>query len=436
MHSNAFQPSQDLWPIDRSKLSVDSNDDASAIQSAIPRDRRGAIRPSFARMDESILKDGSGQQNTGFVFGGGERASGTRRADGRNVGPVGGRNADGSPRFDQKVTSGGYCWWYVDALSDCGQFGLTIIAFVGSVFSPYYRFASRQSPALADDHCCLNVALYGAPGSLKNRRWTMTERSAKQVHRSSAEFVLGPSSLRWDGDSLVINIEEIGVPIPFPVKGKVRLHPHGLSNRLWALDDGAKHFWGPIAPSASVEVEMASPAIKWKGHAYFDANEGSVPLNKKSNHEFVDWDWSRASLKDGSTAVIYDVRQTPTDRYLHYNTEDSTELSTRIGFAEDANTRLLALKFSPNADSVEDFDAPERKPLPSTLWRMKRSIRSDDTSQPKVIQTLEDTPFYVRSVLESGLLGEKVISLHETLSVPKLTSMSTQLMLPWRMPRT
>jgi carotenoid 1,2-hydratase len=289
---------------------------------------------------------------------------------------------------------------------------------------------------MADDHCCLNVALYGAPGSLKNRRWTMTERSSKQVHRSSTEFVIGPSSLQWDGDSLVINILEVGVPIPFPVKGKVRLHPHGLSNRLWALDDSAKHHWGPIAPSATVEVEMASPGIKWKGHAYFDANEGAVPLNKKSNHEFVDWDWSRASLKDGSTAVMYDVRQTPTDRHPQYNTEDSTELSKRVGFDDgDTNTRLLALKFSPNADSVEDFIAPQKKRLPSTLWRMKRSIRSDDTAPAKVIQTLEDTPFYVRSVLESGLLGEKVVSLHETLSVPKLTSLSTQLMLPWRMPR-
>ncbi|NBO88372.1 MAG: carotenoid 1,2-hydratase, partial [Betaproteobacteria bacterium] len=34
------------------------------------------------------------------------------------------------------VPSGGYLWWYVDAMSDDGQFGLTLIAFVGSVFSP------------------------------------------------------------------------------------------------------------------------------------------------------------------------------------------------------------------------------------------------------------------------------------------------------------
>jgi hypothetical protein len=54
-----------------------------------------------------------------------------------------------------------YLWWYVDALSDDGRHGLTIIAFVGSVFSPYYAWAHARGPALADDHCAINVALYG-----------------------------------------------------------------------------------------------------------------------------------------------------------------------------------------------------------------------------------------------------------------------------------
>ena len=40
------------------------------------------------------------------------------------------------PRFDAPVPPGGYAWWYVDALSDDGRHGLTVIAFVGSVFSP------------------------------------------------------------------------------------------------------------------------------------------------------------------------------------------------------------------------------------------------------------------------------------------------------------
>jgi hypothetical protein len=52
-----------------------------------------------------------------------------------------------------------------------------------------------------------------------------------------------------------------------------------------------------------------------------------------------------------------------------------------------------------------------------------------------VRETLEDTPFYVRSVLNSSLLGERVVSVHETLNVPRFASTAVQLMLPWRMPR-
>jgi carotenoid 1,2-hydratase len=35
------------------------------------------------------------------------------------------------------VAPGGYAWWYLDALSDDGRHGLVVIAFIGSVFSPY-----------------------------------------------------------------------------------------------------------------------------------------------------------------------------------------------------------------------------------------------------------------------------------------------------------
>ncbi len=60
--------------------------------------------------------------------------------------------------FAKTVPSGGYAWWYVDGLSDDGHYGITLIAFIGSVFSPYYAWSGRRSP---DNHCALNVALYG-----------------------------------------------------------------------------------------------------------------------------------------------------------------------------------------------------------------------------------------------------------------------------------
>jgi carotenoid 1,2-hydratase len=146
--------------------------------------------------------------------------------------------------------------------------------------------------------------------------------------------------------------------------------------------------------------------MNWSGHGYFDSNEGDEPIERP----FREWDWSRASLRDGSTAVIYDVRQ------------------------KAGADRVLALRFDREA-KVESFEPPPRQPLPRTAWRIGRTMRTDPGTQATVTQTLEDTPFYVRSVLSSGLLGETVVSMHETLNVPRLTSTAVQLMLPWRMPR-
>jgi carotenoid 1,2-hydratase len=247
------------------------------------------------------------------------------------------------------------------------------------------------------------VALYGAAG----KRWTMTERSRASLDRGTRYLRVGPSSVEWRGDRLVIDVDEVGVPIPFRVRGRIEVFPAGLSGFVTALDDAGRHRWGPIAPCARVEVTLDRPAARWCGHAYLDSNEGDEPIERP----FVEWDWSRASLRDGTTAVIYDVRQ-----------------------KQNAD-RVLAYRFTPSG-AAQPFDPPERQPLPRTLWRIGRTMRTDPGIPARVTQTLEDTPFYTRSVLASGLLGEEVVSMHETLYVPRLTSTAVQLMLPWRMPRT
>jgi carotenoid 1,2-hydratase len=305
------------------------------------------------------------------------------------------------------VGSGAYLWWYLDAVSDDGRHALTLIAFVGSVFSPYYawalrRGAQRGQPPSAEDFCSINVALYGRGV----RRWAMTERGRGQVRRSAHEFVVGPSRVHWDGQSVVFELDEWANPLPRRVRGRVRVWPQALSAFAAPLDTGGRHRWGPIAPCSRVELEFSHPALRWAGHGYLDSNEGDEPIDTP----FVDWDWSRASLSDGSTAVIYDVREK--------------------GGAE----RVITRRFFPDGRD-EPFLAPPRQPLPASAWRVARQMRSEAGAAPRVLQTLEDTPFYVRSVLDSRLLGERVVSVHESLDLPRLVSTPVQWMLPWRMPR-
>ncbi len=232
----------------------------------------------------------------------------------------------------------------------------------------------------------------------------MTERGARHVHRSACEFVVGPSRLRWDGGALCLELDEIGVPLPQRVRGRVRIWPHGLAHWRSTLDAGGHHRWTPIAPCARAEVELDAPALRWQGEAYLDSNDGDEPIERP----FADWDWSRATLPDGSTAVIYDVRE------------------------RDGRERVIAQRFGVHGQTTA-FEPPPRQGLPSSGWRIARQIRSD--APARVRSTLEDTPFYARSLLDCGLDGQRVLAVHESLNLPRLQNPLVQWMLPWRMPR-
>ncbi len=96
--------------------------------------------------------------------------------------------------------------------------------------------------------------------------------------------------------------------------------------------------------------------------------------------------------------------------------------------------RLLGLRFLPDG-RIDEFTPPPRQTLELTGWRVPRRMRSEGDAPVRIIDMLEDTPFYERSVLKSRLFGEDVISVHETLNVPRLVSPIVQRMLPFRMPR-
>lgn len=305
---------------------------------------------------------------------------------------------DPGPGFDGEVAANGYRWWYIDALSDDGRHGLTLIAFVGSVFSPYYAWSGRADPA---NHVAINVALY-APGA---KRWAMTERGARRLHRDAGALTIGPSGLRWGGDTLVATIDEVAAPLPARIRGTVRLTPLATTAESFALDPAGRHRWRPIAPRARVEVTMTHPGVTWSGTGYLDSNAGSEPLEDG----FADWDWSRAH-RQRDTVVLYD------------------------GVRRDGSAFSLALRIGDDG-AVEHVAAPPRFRLPTSHWRMARGTRADAGGVAVVTRTWEDSPFYVRSALRTRLLGEDCAAVHESLSLDRFRLGLVRAMLPFRMPR-
>ena len=268
------------------------------------------------------------------------------------------------------------------------------------MFSPFYAWSRRRRPADPEQHCSLNVALYGRP-----KRWAMTERGRTKLTRSDNHLTIGPSALHWDGKSLSIWVEEVTAPVPSRLSGVVKVTPRALTGRSFTLDAGGRHRWSPIAPSAAVEVTMERPGLSWSGTGYLDSNEGDRPLER----DFKEWDWCRAPTQEGAV-ILYNA--------VH-----------RVGGRQD-----LALRID-GAGAIEAFTPPPPARLPRTLWGLHPSTRCDAHSQPIVRQRLEDAPFYSRSVIETRLLGERLHAVHESLVMDRFTAPWVQAMLPFRIPR-
>jgi carotenoid 1,2-hydratase len=388
-----------LRPGHRARIGDDPADDAHGLRAAVPGDRGSPVRPREPRLAGVVPEAGLAHPHPGTVRGGRQRTSGRGHPDGGDLGPARRDVGAGGFRFDEAVAAGGYRWWYLDAISDDGRNALTLIAFVGSVFSPYYAWRRRRGTADPQEHVAINVALYPPQGGC----WTMTERGSRQLDRSVAALEIGPSALYWDGRRLTAELDERASPLPRRVRGRITVEPSAVTGHRFALDDAGRHHWSPVAPHARVSVRFDEPRLAWSGTGYCDTNSGVEPLEDA----FVRWQWSRAARRDGA-AVLYDA-------------------VPRTGVP-----RTLALHFD-GAGGISEVEPPPVARLPRSRWHLDRSTRAHGSAE--LLRTLEDGPFYARSLVKSELEGEPLCWVHESLSLDRFRSGWVQWMLPFRMPR-
>ncbi|MEO0995893.1 MAG: carotenoid 1,2-hydratase [Pseudomonadota bacterium] len=302
---------------------------------------------------------------------------------------------DEFPVFSDPVPPGGYRWWYVDASNADASRNLVVIAFIGSVFSPFFARANRRGPADPLDFCALNVALYRRRG----KQWVMTEFDRADVAVGERSLKLGRSRLDWDGERLTIEIAERTAPLRRPVAGLVTVTPTVRQPREFAIDPRGRHRWWPVAPHARVDVDFATPAWRWSGAGYFDSNRGDEPLADG----FVDWDWSRRHT-DAGTEIRYNARP------------------------RQGPPTALALTIDQRGQAHEAAAAPPLR-LPASGWRVARTTAS--AAQLERVRTLEDTPFYARSIVHVG--DDPAPLMHESLSLQRFDSAWVQRLIPFRM---
>ena len=370
---------------------------SSEFRDTLPRRGRITLRAKPSENDVDVPETYNENKNKRPLPNRRRGSSRTGITDGSFIRKACGRNDKEGPCFDLNVQSNGYAWWYMDGISDDGSMAISIIAFIGSVFSPWYSWSGRKNP---HNHCSLNVVTYGKRG-----RWTMTERKEKSIGLDANNFQIGPSNICWNGKSLDINFKEITIPHLDSLEGTISIYPEYITDIEVLLKPDGTHIWRPFAPISRIKVETNKKGWKWEGNAYLDGNFGTRALEQ----DFSYWTWSRLPFANHTT-TFYDA-----------------ELKNRT-------TTNIALKFSKDG-SVTTLEPPPLKKVKRTKWFLKRVARSDQDFDPLQNKPLLDAPFYSRSELLTKINGEKTIGIHEALDMTRFTNPFIQPLLCVKIPR-
>ena len=313
---------------------------------------------------------------------------------------------------------GGYAWWYIEAHDlDEGRYGLTLIVFAGSVFSPHYAGRLRRGDAVCGlDYPAVHFALYERPSGGRHlshgRLWVMNEYPASAFFADAHEVRVGGTRLHYREGGLDVEIDEHTTRFFSKPGGRVQARLRiqtdmtmGTGLSPFCLGEnaaGEAHFWQPIAPAATVEVEVKAGGLsrRFAGHSYCDRNCGSGPLHGT----FRRWFWAHgvsAGQKPGAL-VLYQAQRL-----------DDSVLGLSVRYPAQPH---------PAPDGGAQVSRDEhggwgggRGGLADFLWLRvpPRFTVADYQAERARGSRLEDAPFYARYAAELGPAGEHAVSSSE-----------------------
>lgn len=314
---------------------------------------------------------------------------------------------------DAAAAVGGYAWWYVEVHdTDEQRFGLTLILFAGSVFSPDYAAGRRAgAPVRGLEVPAVNFSLYERTRGrhpTTQRAWVMNEYDRDALRLSADAVAVARTAIRFPpGGGAIIELDEDTTRFFSRrgprVKGRITVAPAPPGPAPLCLgvgERGESHFWQPLAARAAavVELDRGGERVRYRGLAYLDHNYGSGRLEDT----FAHWVWAHGfpEAEAGSAAAAAPGRHgagaDPDAALIVYRTTHlgghRTELCVRYRDRQRP-PEVLRVEHPPSRDL-----APEPADGRELRWlRAPRSFTAGPyTCERLAGGTLEDTPFYAR----------------------------------------
>lgn len=279
--------------------------------------------------------------------------------------------------------SGGYEWWYFDAVSVSGKYSLVVIYYEGNPFSTRYngRQLAGDDPK-PGEYPAISISVYdkGAPVFYS---FTEFKKADCYFDENGPELKMGSNKMTstQQGKSLVYKLHlDEKLPSGDAINGTIVYDGSPSSQTLFGNTvNENSHTWNLVQPKAHVQADLKISAkneqpahIAFEGSGYHDHNIGREPMKD----EFDDWYWGRFHF-DFGTFVYY--------------------VMNKKG-KEDHNAWLIS---SDNTEILEHFDEIDFGDKGLTLFGLKVARKMGfraGNSEVRLQQShlLDNGPFYQR----------------------------------------
>lgn len=204
----------------------------------------------------------------------------------------------------QNKPSGAYEWWYFDAMSVCGNWGVVIIFYQGNPFSPHYIQAMEKKGSLPDEFPALSISVYHHD---KTEYYAFLDfwKDEFSWDEESRTLKIGKNnfSISENDKELTYYIElDQALVSGHSIKAKLIFESKFISNNVFktSFNNDVNHQWDLSQPVATVGGSMLISAkagkieMEFDGIGYHDHNVGMRPMKD----DFKSWYWGRCHFKN------------------------------------------------------------------------------------------------------------------------------------------